>query len=120
MQSSPLRFSMTMAGFHKMRNRLKELLDQRGWSERELARRSGLTHSKVNRLVNALDPLDDPNIERIAETMGIQPDHIFLSPDELAQEAEEREALALARGMSPEERAAWLTMGRLARRPRQG
>jgi transcriptional regulator with XRE-family HTH domain len=54
-----------LAGF------LKETRQERGWSQREFARRVGVTHATLNSWESAKTTADTKNLEKIANVLGM-------------------------------------------------
>ena len=51
---------------------IKRLREEKGWSQRELGRRSGVHHSLISRLENGLqDDTQAHNLLRLAEALGV-------------------------------------------------
>lgn len=50
---------------------LKETRIERGWSQRELARRVGVTHATLNSWESAKTTADTKNLEKIANVLGM-------------------------------------------------
>jgi transcriptional regulator with XRE-family HTH domain len=51
---------------------LKEQRAERGWSQRELARRMGVTHATLQSWESAKSTADTKNVEKIADVFGIE------------------------------------------------
>lgn len=59
---------------------VKAALEKRGWSQRELARQSGLHWQTIRRiLADEMNPSVDV-CETIAETLELKPEKVFRSP----------------------------------------
>lgn len=51
--------------------RLKQLKDEKGWSEREVANRSGITYSTVHSYFLGRNVPSAPNLAKLAKAFGI-------------------------------------------------
>lgn len=63
-------------------DRLRELRERLGWSQRELARRCGLGESFINRYESGISDPSAANIKLIAEALGISADYLLGLSDE--------------------------------------
>ena len=62
--------------------RLKELREVRGWSQAELARRSGVHQSVISRLENGRTrSVSFPNLERLADALGCDPGYLVMTEE---------------------------------------
>ena len=53
--------------------RIKSLLDQRGWSQDQLARAAGLSNASVGNYIRGENYPRRPKLERIAAALGVSP-----------------------------------------------
>ena len=58
--------------------RVRELREEKGWSQAELARRAGVAQSMVSRLERGqLQSVHLPTLEKLARTLGCNPGHLI-------------------------------------------
>ena len=63
---------MSSTDLSGLRERIRDLREGLGWSQRELARRSGLSASTVRRIEDGtLDPLI-ATLDRVAKALGVE------------------------------------------------
>ena len=59
--------------------RIEELRQVKGWSQAELARRSGVSQSTISRLEAGTTPsIDLNNLERLAKALGCDPGYLIV------------------------------------------
>lgn len=67
----------------KIRLRLKEILAEKGISQRELARRMGIRHPTINHLCSdSVDRVYIRTLEKICETLDITVDQLIVSVED--------------------------------------
>jgi putative transcriptional regulator len=67
----------------KIRIRLKEILAEKGISQRELARKMGIRHPTINHLCSDnVDRVYIRTLEQICEALGITVDQLIVSVEE--------------------------------------
>ncbi|ERI09437.1 helix-turn-helix domain-containing protein [Aneurinibacillus aneurinilyticus] len=67
----------------KIRIRLKEILAEKGISQRELARKMGIRHPTINHLCSDnVDRVYIRTLEQICEALGITIDQLIVSVEE--------------------------------------
>jgi transcriptional regulator with XRE-family HTH domain len=57
--------------------RIKELREKRGWSQREFAKRLGISYSVVNRMELGKRPVDDHELAKIADLFDVTTDYLL-------------------------------------------
>lgn len=97
-------------------NRIYELRVEKGFSLEDLAQLADTSNQQIWRLENGERRLTDVWMRRLAGPLGVLP-HELMSPARADDDPIGREAAALARGMTPDQRAAWFQTGRLITRP---
>jgi len=89
-------------------------LRERGWTERELARRAGLSHTAINNALSGQYKTRLDTYRGIAHAFEMSLEDVFRAagvlPPLLPPVAEEEEMIALFRGLPPTQRAAALYM----------
>lgn len=68
-----------------MRNRLRELRAERGWSQQELAERLEVSRQSVNAIENGRFDPSLPLAFRIADLFGLSIEAVFENPSKKAQ-----------------------------------
>ena len=59
--------------------RIQELREVKGWSQAELARRSGVSQSTISRLEAGTTPsIDLNNLEKLASALGCDPGYLVV------------------------------------------
>lgn len=101
---------------------LARQMEDRGWSARELARRAGVSHTTVNRVVNNLAPASADFCVGIARALGESPEDVLRLAGQLPllppEVAEEQEATQILRKLTTGDRNAVMRMLRgLSRTP---
>ncbi len=89
-------------------------LRERGWSQRELARRSGMSHSTISDVLGNVRRPSWDFCASVAAAMGQNPDQLFvlagLKPQPAGPVSEESEALAILRELDHSLRLAAVAM----------
>lgn len=89
--------------------RIEELMEQRGWSVYELARRSGLPQSTLSNLFNRRNLPTISTLEQVCGTMGVTLAEFFTSGNQAATEEEmTAELLRLWSSLTPAQKQAFL------------
>ncbi len=68
-----------------MKNRVRELRAERGWSQQELAERLEVSRQSVNAIENGRFDPSLPLAFRIADLFGLAIEHVFENPARKAQ-----------------------------------
>jgi transcriptional regulator with XRE-family HTH domain len=93
-------------------------LDSRGWSQRELARRTGLSPAGVNQIVNQARLPTWDFCARVARALSIEPNQVFvlagLRPARPPGVLEEQEVVNLLRDLDDRSRGLVISMIRAA------
>lgn len=63
--------------------RIKELREKRGWSQREFAKRLGISYSVVNRIELGKRPVDDRELAKIADLFDVTTDYLLGRSDSI-------------------------------------
>ena len=59
--------------------RIQELREVKGWSQAELARRSGVPQPTISRLeAGSTDSINFPNLEKLAAALGCDPGYLIV------------------------------------------
>lgn len=58
-------------------NRLREIRERLGWSQRQLARRCGIGDAQINKYESGLSDPSSAILKRIAEVLGVSTDYLF-------------------------------------------
>lgn len=102
-----------------MNNRLKELREKAGLTQEGLAERVGTTHSTIQRLEAGTRRLTADWIFRLAPHLGCTPGEIIDFQGGPPAGEDEKRAAALVRLLTPDQRAAWFSVGHaLAQQPK--
>jgi len=92
-----------------MGNRIKELREQRGLTQQQLADMIGTTKQQIGRLEGAKRRLSDQWVQKIAGALEVHPGELWAEVPAGEQLSPQEEAmLNLFRGLSEEQRQAWL------------
>ena len=59
---------------------LRRLLKERGWRQRDLAKRAGLSEPTVSGLVNGENWIGDETVDRLADVFGVDSEEFFKNP----------------------------------------
>lgn len=90
-RDSFFRQAVKPVGMSTLAERINAILKQRGWSQRELSKRSGMNDTGINTLLAQLkaDPLAATltTVRRISEGAGVSFDWLLTGRDELAEES---------------------------------
>ena len=88
--------------------KLQELLDWSGMSQKELSVRAGISASSINGYIKGTRAAPLENLERIADALGVSAwlivNHESLPPDELELSPGEIKVIGMMRGMPNTER----------------
>jgi HTH-type transcriptional regulator, competence development regulator len=57
--------------------RIRELREKRGWSQREFTKRVGINYSVVNRIELGKRPVEDHELATIADVFGVTTDYLL-------------------------------------------
>jgi transcriptional regulator with XRE-family HTH domain len=57
---------------HRIGRRVRELREERGWTQNELAAKSGMVYQAVSRLESGKHPPNVATLERLAEAFGVE------------------------------------------------
>jgi transcriptional regulator with XRE-family HTH domain len=98
-------------------NRVFELRTREGWSQEELAERSGCHSTTIQRIESGTRGISKAMLPKLASAFKIPQAELFGVALRYGS-ADEEEAAALVRAMSDEERATWLQTGRVIARRR--
>lgn len=63
-------------------DRMREMRERLGWSQRELSRRCGLNETLINRYESGMSDPSATNVKLIAEALGISADYLLGLSDE--------------------------------------
>lgn len=63
-------------------NNLQRLLVDRGWSQSELARRSGVTQATISRCLSSQYAMSGPVLKRLADALDVSMDRLCATPEE--------------------------------------
>lgn len=59
--------------------RIKQLREVRGWSQAELARRTGVSQGMISRLENRrVDSIHMPTLEKLARALDVDPGYLIV------------------------------------------
>ena len=95
-----------------MANRLKILRDERKLTQDELAALVKTTQPTIQRIETGVRKLNERWIMKLATALQCHPGELFAPlPIEIGPEPIERQAVMLARRMSPDQRATWFQVG---------
>ncbi len=68
-----------MFGVTPISVRLRELREVKGWSQAELARRSGVNQAVISRLESSeTQSIKFPNLEKLAKALGCDPGYLIV------------------------------------------
>lgn len=62
-------------------SRIKSERERRGWTQRQLARRSGIPEGTIKNLEQSATWLRPDNAERLGKALGVPPSLFFADPD---------------------------------------
>jgi transcriptional regulator with XRE-family HTH domain len=62
---------------HDFAKRLYRMILEKGWTQSELARRSGVQRESVSNYVNANTMPDLPNVKKLAGALGVKPEDLL-------------------------------------------
>lgn len=62
-------------------NRIRQLRDDLGWTVRDLAEKSGIDFSTINRMERGAQALDLPRMQRIARAIGVRASALLADED---------------------------------------
>lgn len=65
-----------------VQNKIKQLMDERGWTEYRLAKESGLSHSTVSNMFKRNNAPTIPTLELVCKAFGITLCQFFAEGDE--------------------------------------
>lgn len=95
-----------------MANRLKTLREERELTQDELAALVKTTQPTIQRIETGSRKLNERWIMKLATALRCHPGELFAPlPTEIGTEPIERQAVMLARRMSPDQRATWFQVG---------
>ena len=93
---------------------LNKEIEDRGWSQRELARRANISHTTISQVIAEVRQPSWDFCASIARALGEPVDHVFvlagLKRPPLPAVEEEKEALGILRGLSASVRQSAMTM----------
>lgn len=87
-------------------NRIRELRDEKSWSVRDLAQRSGVDFSTLNRMERGAQDLDVTRMRKIANALSVKPSELLLESDVefRASDAATLDVLRHLSGLPPQDR----------------
>ena len=96
-----------------MKNRLKIIRLERGYTQEELAGKANTVHETISRLETGKRRLTDKWVVLLSKILECHPGELFeplpRNGDNLSKE--ERMAAQLVLGMTPDQRASWFSVG---------
>ena len=99
----------------RMTLRIKELRDEKGWTQEVLASKAGISRSQLAMIEKGTRPANTLRLDAIAEALGVDPKALF------AGGGEDWELLQILKRLRPDDRAALVRMAEaLANKPDQG
>lgn len=111
-RSPPWRQAKLLRIVRNMRNRLRELRNQRGFTLEQVAAILGIEHSTVQRWEVGKSSFDAETAWRLAQLYQCHPGELFaVIPPTGIDDPAERAAAEVARRLAPAERKQWLSMG---------
>jgi transcriptional regulator with XRE-family HTH domain len=113
-----------MATYEDFTNWLLEQIEQRGWDQAELSRRSGVTTAQVSRIFTGERKAGPEVARKFARALGLPPETVFrqagLLPKARLQVEGEEELLHLFAELTGEDRQRLLAIARTLRTLEQG
>ena len=90
--------------------RIKQLMDERGWTDYRLAKESGLSHSTVTNMFNRNNAPTLPTLEAVCRAFGITLSQFFLEGNSPELTDEQRILFAKWSTLKDEQKQALLTL----------
>jgi transcriptional regulator with XRE-family HTH domain len=75
--TEPSQFTRKHLERHDFAKRLYRMILEKGWTQSELARRSGVQRESVSNYVNANTMPDVPNVKKMATALGVKPEDLM-------------------------------------------
>ena len=89
-----------------IQKRIKDLMEERGWTDYRLAMESGLSHSTVSNMFKRNNAPTIPTLEAICEAFGITLSQVFAEGEEaVILTDEQREIFATWSLLSPKQKS---------------